>query len=42
MYTELSYAVRDSEVIGDNIIRIIGDKVDFANIKASFPVPWNK
>ena len=39
-YTELAYAVRDREVFTENILRSIDGKVDFTNIKASFPIPW--
>ena len=41
VYKELSYVIKDSELITDRALRIISDKVDFKNLSASFEIPAN-
>ena len=41
LYTEVSYTVNDNALFNNEILSTISDKVDFNNIKATNPIPWD-
>jgi hypothetical protein len=41
MYSEVSYITKDISLITIDILKSLQDKVDYQNLKATFPIPWD-